>query len=221
MRREELSVLVGASALPEGLKAYLAAALSRGRPFSFTAALKKDPRRFIASAAGLLAGAAAALGRPPGEVLFATGFEPSNLAPRRLEAAFAELLAAMLLRSEGFSGIELIGPNSGRTADLSAARDGLRWAFEVRCLAAAGELDGALLAGKFRSKLPQARNALKKYGFDRAAVALVRSPLLFEGFSPDPAVAALAAASCPPAKSRPAAHLCIVDRGRFGVCPPW
>lgn len=221
MKRAEIAALVAGSALPEALKAYLAAALKRGRPFSFTAALKKDPQAFLAAAAGLLAGAAAALGRPSEEVLFATGFEPSNLAPQRLEAAFAELQAALLLRAEGFAEIELIGTASGRTADISAFRNGLRWAFEVRCLSAAGRLDGALLEGKFRSKLPQARNALKKYGFDRAAVALVRSPWLFGGFSADPGLAALAAAACPTEKKRPAAHLCILDRGRFGVCPPW
>lgn len=221
MRREELAGLVAASGLPAGLKSHLAAALARGRPFSFTAALKGDPRGFLRSASRLLAGAAAALGRPPEEVLFATGFRPSNLAPRRLEAAFAELLAAMLLREEGFSSIELIGTNGGRTADLSAVKAGLRWAFEVRCLSAGGRLDAELLAGKFRSKLPQARNALKKYAFDRSAVALVRAPLDFEDFTADPGLAALAAAACPPEKRRPAAHLCVVDRGRFGVVPRW
>lgn len=220
MKREELSSLVGASALPAGLKAYLAAALKRRRPFSFTAALKKEPRLFLAAAGRLLGGAAAALGRPEEELLFATGFDPANLAPQRLEAAFAELQAALLLAGEGFSPIELIGTNSGRTADISAAKAGLRWAFEVRCLSAGGRLDAGLLAGKFRAKLPQAGNALKKYGFDRAAVVLVRSPWSFGGFSADPALAALAAGALPE-KKRPAVHLCLLDRGRFGVCPPW
>lgn len=221
MKREEIAGLVGACALPEGLKAYLAAALKRRRPFSFTAALKKDPAIFLASAGRLLAGASAALGRPEAQALFATGFDPANLAPQRLEAAFAELLAAMLLRGEGFSSIELIGTNSGRTADVSAARDGLRWAFEVRCLSAPGRLDAGLLTGKFRSKLPQAANALKKYGFDRAAVVLVRSPWDSDGFVPDPALAALAADARARGKKKPAAHLCVLDRGRFGVAPRW
>lgn len=221
MKRPEIAALIAGSGLPEGLKTYLASALRRGRPFSFTAALKKEPAGFVGAVARLLAGAAAALGRPPGEVLFATGFDGSNLAPHRLEAALAELLAVLLLREQGFSELELIGTNSGRTADIAARKDGLRWAFEVRCLSAGGKLDGELLGGKFDRKLPQARNAMKKYGFDRAAVVLAREPWRFAGFEPDPALAALAAAARPPGKRQEAVHLCLADRGRFGVYPCW
>lgn len=221
MKRPEIAALIAGSGLPEELKAYLACALRRGRPFSFTAALKKEPAGFLAAVTRLLAGASAALGRPAGEVLFATGFEASNLAPHRLEAALAELLAVLLLREQGFSELRLIGTNSGRTADISGSKDGLRWAFEVRCLSAGKKLDGELLGGKFDRKLPQASNAIKKYGFDRAGVVLAREPWRFADFEADPGLAALAEAARPPEKRQAVVHLCLADRGRFGVYPRW
>jgi len=220
MKKPSASDAVAASALPAEVKLYLAAALRRRLPFSLKPALRKDPRGVSAAAARLVAGSAAALGCSGAEALFATGFDPANMAPHRLEAALAELAAVLLLRREGFSGLELIRPNSGRTADISAEKSGLRWAFEVRSLQAGPAASAALLAGKFRAKLPQAKNAMKKYGFDRAAVILVREPWA-EGLAPDPGLAALAAAACAAEMKKPAAHVCLLDRGRFGVHPPW
>lgn len=222
MRREETAALVRASGLPENLKVYLTAALRRGRGFSFTPALKRDPAAFLAACGRLLSGASAALGRPEDELLFCTGFGPSNLAPHRLEAAFAELAAAIFLDVQGFDGIELIGTCEGRTADISARKGGRRWAFEVRCLSAEGELDAELLAGKYGDKFPQAAAALKREGISAAAVLLVREPLACASFRADGRLHSLcAAALLPAAKKKTAVHLCVLDRGLFGASPAW
>jgi hypothetical protein len=221
MRREAILALLAGSALPEGLKSYLAAALRRGRGFSFTQELKRDPEAFLASCGRLLGAASRALGRPGEELLFATGFGLANLAPHRLEAAFAELRAALFLHGQGFSCVELVGTCARPSADLSAEKDGLRWAFEVRCLSAEGELDAGLLAGKYQDKLPQAGAALKRRGFDRAAVVLVRGPLAPGTFRAEPALEALAAAALPAEKRKTAVRLCLLDRGRFGVSAAW
>lgn len=221
MRRRPALPAVAASGLPPALKLYLASAACRGRRFSFGPALKKDQAAFAAAVERLVAGAAAVLGCPGEEALFRTGFGANNMAPHRLEAALAELAAVLFLRAAGFSDISLVAPGPGRTVDISAVKDGLKWAAEVRCLTAAGASGAKLLGGKFEVKLPQARNAVKKYGFDRAAVVLVREPWGFVDFAADHELEALARAAYALARRPGPCALCLLDGGRSGVYPAW
>ena len=210
-RRRAALPAVAASGLPPALKLYLSSAACRGRRFSFGPALKKDQAAFAAAVERLVSEAA----------LFRTGFGSNNMAPHRLEAALAELLAVLFLRAAGFSGISLIAPGPGRTADIAAVKDGLKWAAEVRCLAAGGVFGAELLGGKFESKLPQARNAVKKYGFDRGLVVLVREPWNFKAFVSDRRLAELAREAYALAERPGSARLCLLDAEGSGVYPAW
>jgi len=222
MKKAVLRGLIDAAGLPPGLKLYLLGMLERKAVCSLRAPLKKDPAGFLSALGGLLAGGSLALACAEEEVLFATGFDAKNLAPDRLEAALAEILAALFLAGEGFEDLELIKPNRGRTADIAAARAGFAYAFEVRCLkGGGGRLDAGLLGGKYDRKFPQARNAVKKYGFDKAAVVFVREPCCFKSFVREPELTELAREVYEGKKSPRAAHVCVLDRGRCGVYPPW
>ncbi len=222
MKKAELTGLIAASSLPDGLKLYLQAMVSHKAPCSLRGGLRKDPAGFIATLSRLLAGGSMALGCSAQTALFATGFDVKNLAPNRLEAALAEILAALFLRGEGFAELKLIEPDLGRTADIAALRGGLSYAFEVRCLKSGGGPLGAdLLVNKYDKKFPQARNAIKKYGFDRAGVVFVREPCAFAGFAADPELEGLAHEVYSQKKSPRAAHICLLDRGRAGFYPPW
>lgn len=220
-RRRAALPAVAASGLPPALKLYLASAACRARRFSFGPALKKDQAAFAAAVERLVSEAAGVLGCSGEEALFLTGFGANNMAPHRLEAALAELLAVLFLRAAGFSGIGLIAPGPGRTADIAAVKDGLKWAAEVRCLTAGGVFDAELLGGKFGSKLPQARNAVKKYGFDRGLVVLVREPWNFKAFAPDQRLAELAREAYSLAERPGSARLCLLDAEGSGVYPAW
>lgn len=222
MNKAGLIELISASALPPGLKAYLGGALANNLPFSLREALKKDPEGFIAGAGGLLHEAGLALGRDGGEALALGGFDPNNLAPDRLEAALAELLGVVYLRDCGFSGLGIIGRCAGKTADISAARGGLAYAFEVCSVrAAADDLTVDLLELKYDKKIRQAKASGKKGGLDRAGLVLVAGPLSFAGFAPDERLAGLALALYERKNRPPATHICLLAGGRAAVFPPW
>jgi len=222
MNKAGLLKLIGASALPAALKAYLGGVLAGNLPSSLRAALKKDPEGFIAGAGGLLRGAGLALGCAADETLALCGFDANNLAPDRLEAAMAELLAAVYLRSEGFCRLGFIGRGAGKTADISAARGGLAYAFEV-CSARTAEADLSVdfLELKYNKKIRQARASGKKGGLDRAGLILVSGPPSFSGFRPDDRLARLAKGLYERKNRPPATHICLLAGGRAAVFPGW
>ncbi|MBI4350296.1 MAG: hypothetical protein HY550_02550 [Elusimicrobia bacterium] len=222
MRKEERLKLIAGSDLPAGLKTYLLGVLAGNRPFSLGAALKKDPEGFLAGIRGLLREAGLALGRPAAEALRLGGFDGNNLAPDRLEAALAELLAVVFLRSEGFSGTGFIGRGAGKTADISASRGGLEYAFEVcsaRTKAAGLTVD--LLERKYDKKIGQAKASGRKRGLRRVGLVLIAGPLSFSGFEQDELLAGLARGLYERKKSPSATHICLLAGGRAAVAPPW
>lgn len=222
MKKEERLKLVAGSGLPAGLKAYLGRVLAGNLPFSLGGELKKDPDGFLAGVCGLLREAGRALGCPAEEALSRGGFDVNNLAPDRLEAALAELLALAFLSSEGFSGLGLIGRGAGKTADISAWRGGLAYAFEVcSTRTGAGGLTAALLELKYDKKIRQARATGKREGLHRAGLVLVSGPPSFSGFAPGENLAGLARGLYE-RKNRPSGtHICLLAGGRAGVFPAW
>jgi len=222
MNKAGLLKLIGASALPAALKAYLGGVLARNLPSSLRAALKKDPEGFIAGAGGLLRGAGLALGCAGDEALSRSGFDGNNLAPDRLEAALAEMLALAFLRSEGFFSLGFIGRGAGKTADISASRGGLNYAFEV-CSARTAEADLSVdfLELKYDKKIRQARASGKKGGLDRAGLILVAGPPSFSGFIPDERLAGLARGLYERKNRPPSTHICLLAGGGGAVFPGW
>lgn len=222
MKKEALLKLIGGSVLPAALKAYLAGVLAERLPFSMREALKKDPEAFIAGTAGLLREAGLALGCSGEEALARSGFDANNLAADRLEAALAELLAVVFLRSEGFSALGFIGRGVGKTADISAERGGLHYAFEV-CSARtpAGALSVDFLELKYDKKIKQAKASSKKRGPGRACLVLAAGPLSFPGFAPDEKLAGLARGLYERKNTPPRTHICLLAGGRAEVFPPW
>ncbi len=222
MRKEELFKLLGGSVLPPALKEYLGGVLKNRLPFSLRAALKKDPAWFIAGTAGLLREAGLALGCSGEAALARSGFDANNLAADRLEAALAELLAVVFLRSEGFSALGFIGRGVGKTADISAERGGLHYAFEV-CSARtpAGALSVDFLELKYDKKIRQAKASSKKRGSGRACLVLAAGPLSFPGFAPDENLAGLARGLYERKNRPPLTHICLLAGGRAEVFPPW
>ena len=214
--------MIGASALPAPVKDYLGGVLAGNLPSSLREALKKDPEGFLAGVAGLLREAGLALACNGESALLMSGFDARNLAPDRLEAALAEMLAAVFLRSEGFSEIRLIGRCRGKTADISAVRGGVDYAFEVcSARAAAAELSVDFLELKYDKKIRQARVSSRKGGLDRAGLVLAAGPLSFSGFGPDGRLAALAKGLYERKNNPRATHICLLAGGRAAVFPPW
>ena len=137
-------------------------------------------------------------------------------------AALAEMLALVFLRSEGFAGLGFIGRGAGKTADLSASRGGLNYAFEV-CSARTAEADLSVdfLELKYDKKIRQARASGKKGGLDRAGLILVSGPPSFSGFKPDGRLAGLARGLYERKSRPPATHICLLAGGRAAVFPGW
>ncbi len=213
---------INGSALPAALKGYLGGVLSAKLPFSLREAIKEDPAGFITGVGGLLAEAGLALGCAGGKALFLSGFGENNLAPDRLEAALAEMLAVVFLRSEGFSELNFISRGRGRTADISGARGGLAYAFEV-CSARkeAQDLTIDFLGRKYDKKIRQAKVSGRKSGLARAGLVLVSGPPAFTGFAPDKRLAALARGLYESRNSPAATHICLLARGGAAVFPRW
>lgn len=184
------------------------------------AALKKDPA-LAGEMQELISAAGAVLGMPPAEVLFFTGFERADRTPGRLEAALAELRAALFLRHEGFSGIRLVGRAAGRTADLGAARDGEEFLFEVRWVRGGfGQEAAKKLTAKCLKKSVQLRAGLKKSGAGRGGLIFVAEPVYYGPFRRSAALAGVAAAVKVPAR-RAGLHLCLISAGETAVHPAW
>jgi len=222
MDKPELLKFINASDLPGALKGYLGGVLAGNLPSSLRDEIKKDPGGFVAGVCGLLREAGLALGCAGDEALFMSGFDANNLAPDRLEAALAEMLALVFLRSEGFSSLGFIGRGVGKTADIAAARGGLAYAFEV-CSARtpAGGLSVDFLELKYDKKIKQAKVSSKKGGLDRACLVLVAGPPAFRGFGPDERLAGLARALYERKNRPPATHICLLAGGGAAVCPGW
>lgn len=222
MNKTDLVQFISGSSLPDPLKAYLGGVLAKNLPLSLRGALKKDPDRFVTGVCGLLREAGLALGCAGDKALFLSGFNGNNLAPDRFEAALAEMLAVVFLRSEGFSGLRFFSRGRGKTADISAARGGLAYAFEV-CSArtAASGLSVDFLELKYDKKIKQARASGKKGGLDRAGLVLVAGPQFFSGFGPDERLAALARGLYERKNCPRATHICLLAGGRAAVFPPW
>jgi len=169
---------------------------------------------------GLLKRAGEILGLPPERLLYETGCRP-GCDGRRLEAALAELEAAVFLAGQGFTGVRLLPPTRRLTADLAAERGGLAYAVEVRRVGAASALcagalaPGRVLAAKAADKLRQAAANRKRGGLDRCAVALV----LAAGCPGEPGL--LARQAYEGAGSPPGAHVCVLAAAGSGVWPPW
>ncbi|MDD2805727.1 MAG: hypothetical protein PHV33_09240 [Elusimicrobiales bacterium] len=203
------------SGLPPAVRLSLAAAGPELR-----AAARRDPG-FFAGLEAFFSAVSGALGLPPEKALCASGYLPGDATPGRLEAALAELSAALFLRGEGFSGIAAVPRAAGRTADLRAARRGLEYDFEVRFVGVdLGEGAVKRLAAKFRSKAAQVKTSMKRRGGGRGGVVFVAGLPFAGGLTPAARLAATAAAvsaACGEKKI----HICIVDGGGCAVFPAW
>lgn len=223
MRKQEVLSIISSSALPPRVKAYLARVACGERGCALKAGLKKDPAGLAAEAGRLLAAAGKILDRPGDEALFITGFNPNNMAPGRLEAALAELRAAVFLRREGFGAISFIAQARGVSADVSGVNGGRPYVFEVCCLEAeAGPVPAAALLGvKYEKKKRQLNTARKKRGIKHGGLFLACDPLGL-GAGAEEAVLGELARAVYEEKNRPAfTHLCLLSGSRGAVYPPW
>lgn len=227
MNKAELLDAVAAAGLPEALKRYLAAFISRGVDSRLRRALKAGAAVALEEMAGLLRTSSAVLGVPPEEALFATGFRGGNFAPGRLEAALAELRAVNFLHGEGFTAICLVAAGRGKTPDITAERGGRTYAVEVRCVTGGSRIGGlgqaagtgavkALRAVAFK-KMPQASSAVKKGGADRCCLVLVLGADAAAASLDRCALAELARK----AGARENTHVCLLAGAAAGVWPPW
>lgn len=183
----------------------------------FRAAARRDPAGFGRGLDRLLRGAARLFGCPAGEALFLTGFDKRDTTPARLEAALAELRAALYLESEGFSAIRPMPRAAGRTADLAAERGGKKYVFEVRWVSGGfGPEPAKRLKAKCRRKAAQAGTAARKSGASARGVVLVEGVLSEVKSSGRLAETALAVS---PAAN--GAHVCLLSGGDSAVYPPW
>lgn len=204
------------AALPAPVRACLKAAGP-----GLKAAARKDPPGFAKELLGLLNSAAAALNSAPAEVLFLTGFDSCDGTPGRLDAALAELRAALFLRHEGFEDIRPVARAAGRTADLAASRGGREYLFEVRWVRGGfGAGAAARLSAKCEKKSAQLRAGLKRSGAELGGIIFVGEPLGFGKFRDSLELAAVAAAVTVPARRR-GLHVCLVSGWDTAVSPPW
>lgn len=184
------------------------------------AALKKDPSLAV-EIEELLSRAGALLGRPAGDVLFCTGFERGDSTPGRLDAALAELGAALFLAQEGFAGIGPVARSAGRTADLAATRGGAAYLFEVRLVRGGfGANAAARLSAKCEKKAVQLRAGLKKSGAALGGMIFVGGLPCTGGFRRSVALEAVAAQVVVPARRR-GLHVCLLSGCEFAVFPAW
>ncbi|MGD9643628.1 MAG: hypothetical protein AB7V08_12920 [Elusimicrobiales bacterium] len=184
------------------------------------AALRRDP-----AAAGrlneLLSSAGALFGCQAGEALFYTGFDRDDATPGRLDAALAELRAALFLAGEGFTGVRPLGRAECRTADLAAARGGEEYLFEVRWVSGGFGADAVKkLSAKCERKGVQLRAALKRAPGGRGGIIFVAGPLFAASALSAPGLAAAAREVCA-AQTRPGLHICLLAGDAAAVCPPW
>ncbi|MCM2266489.1 MAG: hypothetical protein NDI60_01800 [Elusimicrobiales bacterium] len=219
MNRAGVLAAIAAAGLPPAVAAYLAAFAAGRAPSQLRRDLKRAPAEVAGGLAALLRQAAAVLARPPESVLFETGFCPNNLAPERLEAAMAELRAAVFLAAEGFQEIRLLPPCKSRSADLAARRGAAAYAFEVRRVGEGAALPA--LAGKCRDKLRQAAVSRKRGGLTHCGVILVTGAGGFGPLARAPRQEAAAAGVYAAAGSPARAHVCLLAGGLCGVWPAW
>jgi len=238
MNRAALQNVVAGARLPEPVKKYISIFSACGSGSGFRRRLKAGPARLLANIANILDQAGDILGIPAQEALFATGFNPGNLAPGRFEAALAELRAVVFLAAEGFSAISLVPQTRSRTADITAARGGNTYAFEVRCITGgerpAADLYGAkgrfeingeaaltLLEKKYRKKMPQASCSRKKGRLSHCGLVFVLNAENAAPFSASAALEGLAADLYENVGRPPRAHLCLISGEKTGVYPAW
>ncbi|PKM97050.1 MAG: hypothetical protein CVU79_10380 [Elusimicrobia bacterium HGW-Elusimicrobia-3] len=184
------------------------------------AALRRDPAA-AAEIRQLLSSAGALFGCQAGEALFCTGFDRGDATPGRLDAALAELRAALFLAGEGFTAVRPLGRGVGRTADLAALRGGTEYLFEVRWVSGGFGADAVKkLSAKCERKAAQLRAALKRAPQGRGGVVFVAGPLFpsLAWSGPDLAAAARAVHA---AQARAGLHVCLLAGDASAVCPAW
>jgi len=240
MNREELHKIISGSRLPARVKKYISAFADSGADSWLKYIFKAAPVSLLANISSVMEQAAANLGLSPEEVLFATGFHPGNLAPERLEAALAELLAVNFLAREGFSSISSVPQSRSKTADITAARGGSTYAFEVRCVTRdsgfsavdfipdaegrikeAGQKALPVLEKKYRKKMPQAACSRKKNNLSHCGLIFVVNSSNFAPFAESEGLTELAAALYKKVGSPERQHLCLLSGGETGVFPAW
>lgn len=184
------------------------------------AALRKAPA-LAAEIEELLSRAGALFGCPAGDVLFCTGFERGDATPGRLDAALAELGAALFLAGEGFTGLKPVGRTAGRTADLSALRNGEIYLFEVRQVRGGfGPGAAEKLSAKCLKKSAQLRSGLKSAGAGRGGLVFVAGLPCAGPFRRSAALTAAAAeVKVPPRRTR--LQVCLLSGPEAGVFPDW
>jgi len=184
------------------------------------AALRRGPEA-AAEIRQLLSSAGALFGCQAGEALFYTGFDRDDATPGRLDAALAELRAAVFLAGEGFTAVRPQGRGVGRTADLAASRGGEEYLFEVRWVSGGFGADAVKkLSAKCARKGAQLRAALKRAPAGRGGVVFVAGPLfpVLPWRGPDLAAAAGAVHA---AQRRAGFHVCLLAGDAAAVCPAW
>lgn len=187
---------------------------------SLRAALRRGPAA-AAEIRQLLSSAGALFGCLAGEALFCTGFGKDDATPGRLDAALAELRAALFLAGEGFAAVRPLDRGVGRTADLAAARGGEEYLFEVRWVSGGFGADAVKkLSAKCERKSAQLRAALKRAAAGRGGVVFVAGPLFpaLPWRGPDLAAAARGVHA---AQRRAGLHVCLLAGDASAVFPPW
>lgn len=90
-----------------------------------------NPEMVIPAVNSMFRTASRITGLDSDEILRRTDFHPNDVAPERIESAFAEVRAINFLDVEGFVDIEPLRAGKGKKADISARREHTPYAVEV------------------------------------------------------------------------------------------
>ena len=90
-----------------------------------------DPDMVIPAVDSMFRTASRITGLDPDEILRRTDFHPNDVAPERIESAFAEVRTINFLDVEGFTDIEPLLAGQQKKADISARRGATSYAVEV------------------------------------------------------------------------------------------
>ncbi|MBI3299122.1 MAG: hypothetical protein HYZ75_13220 [Elusimicrobia bacterium] len=141
--------------LPPRLVAHLEACELAGLDGWVLSKGRAEPERTAEALRALFDGAAMTTGLAPDELLLRTGLGVDDLRGYRADGALAEIRTICFLDALGFSKIVPLGPDDTRQrADLTAEREGERWAIDARCASRSLLPEGTFRRGRDGNPLP-------------------------------------------------------------------
>ncbi|HAF96185.1 MAG TPA: hypothetical protein DER10_04790 [Elusimicrobia bacterium] len=144
------------------------------------------------------------------------------MAPERFEAALAEVRAVAFLHREGFGDLKFIAQNGGTSADISGARGGQKYVFEVCCLQADNGINSVdYLELKYDKKKRQLNSSRKKHKCTRGGLIFAARAAVFESSACKADLRELAGGLYTKKNNPPFTHICLLSGNEGSVFPEW